>query len=407
MTVRGPAIVVGASLAGATAALALRRHGWSEPVLLVGEEDCLPYERPQLSKAYLEGRREAGNLLVAPERRFADAGIELVLGRRVTELHPRDHHVTIGGRRVPYGVLVLCTGAAARRPAFPGADKRGVHLLRSLADADRLRAEVSPGTPVVVVGMGLVGSEVAATLNRLGADVVAVDPLPAPLHRLVPVPVGEMLADLHRARGVRLRLGRAVREIAGRERVEVVVLDDGERLPARVVVAGLGAVPDTGLAVAAGLDVGAGIRTDEFGRTSAPDVYAAGDVVQQFVPHRGRHERVEHWKHAIQQAGAVAAAIAGAPAPLDESPWFWTDQYDVHLEVAGWPDPGAPVVVDGVIGDGGEAGEFLAKTVVAGRVQAVTGVGRGRELRALGRRLPLGVSHEDTDEMRQRTWISD
>lgn len=401
MSARGPAIVVGASLAGATAALALRRHGWSEPIMLVGEEDRLPYERPQLSKGYLAGARDPGHLLVAPERRFADAGIELVLGQRVTELHPGDHRVTVGGRRLPYGVLVLCTGATARRPVLPGAGLRGVHLLRTLADADRLRAEVAPGTPVVVVGMGLIGSEVAATLNRLGADVVAVDPLPAPLHRLVPAPVGEMLADLHRGHGVRLRLGRSVREIAGRDRVEAVVLDDGERLPARVVVAGLGAVPNTGPAVAAGLDVGAGIRTDAFGRTSAPDVYAAGDVTEQFVPHRGRHERVEHWKHAIQQAGAVAAAIAGTPVPLDESPWFWTDQYDVHLEVAGWPDAAAPVVVDGVVGAGGQAGEFLARTVVDGRVQAVTGVGRGRELRALGRALPGGPPHETYTDRRQ------
>ncbi|MFI6451855.1 NAD(P)/FAD-dependent oxidoreductase [Streptosporangium amethystogenes] len=407
MRARGPAVIVGASLAGATAALALRRQGWDEPIVLIGEEAALPYERPQLSKAYLAGQREARHLLVAPEQRFADDDIELVLGHPVTELHPAEHRVTVNGRERPYGVLVLCTGAAARRPGFPGAALPGVHLLRTLADADRLRAEVSPGTRVVVVGTGLVGSEVAATLNRIGADVVAVDPFPTPLHRLVPAAVGEMLADLHGDRGVRLRPGRTVREIVGGRRVEAVVLDDGERLPAQVVVAGLGAVPNVELAVSAGLEVGAGIRTDEFGRTGAADVYAAGDVVEQFVPHRGRHERVEHWKYAIQQAGAVAATVAGTPTPLDESPWFWTDQYDVHLEVAGWPDASAPTVVDGAVGRAGEPGEFLARTVVAGRVRAVTGVGRGRELRALGRRLATGVFHEETDEMRESAWILD
>jgi len=393
VTSAAPVVIVGASLAGAKLGLALRQQGWNGRIVLVGEETELPYERPQLSKAFLLGGREVSHLHVAPEDRYAAADIELLTGRRVTRISPGTKEVELDdASRLGYSRLALCTGAQARRPDMPGSTLPGVHVLRTVGDAAALRDEVSPATRVVVVGMGLIGSEVAATLCGVAAQVTGVDPFPVPLYRSVPAEVGAMLADLHRAHGVALVHGVSVSRIRGRDRVEGVELADGQLLPADVVVLGLGAAPRTELALDAGIACWTGVLTDELGRTDAPDVYAAGDVAEQYVPHLGAHARVEHWKHAIRQAEAVARTIAGTATTVDVAPWFWSDQYDMHLEGAGWFSPESEQEVDGEIGHAGATGTFLAHSVVAGRIVAATTVGRGRELRALARSIPAGAA---------------
>lgn len=254
-------------------------------------------------------------------------------------------------------------------------------MLRTVADADRLRAAAHFGGRIVVMGMGLVGSEAAATLVTMGAHVTAVDPFPYPLHQAVPAVVGGALARRHARHGVQLRHGRSVVAVHGTDRVGAVELDDGQRVVADVVLAGLGAEPATELARTAGLQVQTGIITDRYGRTSAPDVYAAGDVVEQWVPHAAGYQRVEHWRRAVQQAQALAATLSGTPTATDTAPWFWSDQYDLHLEVAG--DPLAPE--SQLVLDGDPDGAFLLRCVRDGHTVGVVGSGRGRAVKAAAR----------------------
>lgn len=388
----GAAVVVGAGLAGARAALALRTHGWPGPVVLVGEEPGLPYERPMLSKGYLAGTRERRHLEVASAQQYADAGVELLTGAPVHALLPEQRAILLAdGTRLGYEALVLCTGAAAARPPIPGVDLPGVHTLRTIDDADALRADLAGRSSAVVVGLGLIGSEVAATLTRAGLAVTGVDPLPAPLHRVVPAEVAGAAAALHRGHGVTLRTGTGVSRlhVGVGGRVATVELADGTLLPAEVVVLGLGARPRDELAREAGLACHDGILTDEHGRTSAPRVWAAGDVARQRVPHRGRHERAEHWKHAILQAEAVARSIAtGELQPLDVAPWFWTEQFGLRLEAGGWFGPGLTSEIDGDLEELEDADFAVRCCDDSGRLVALAAAGRSRQLRAELRTLP-------------------
>lgn len=369
--------------------MALRTREYAGRVILIGEEPSPPYERPLLSKGYLHGTRTFTHLQVASESALKHADITLMLGRQVVDLCPTERVLSLDdGTRVPYGTLVLATGARARVPQTAGRHLHGLHVLRTLADADAIRRNVSSGCRVVLMGMGLIGSEAAATLVTMGAQVTGVDPRPRPLHRAVPPVVGDALARKHASHGVRLRHEQSIDRIEGDSHVKAVVLGDGERVEADLVLAAIGASPCTQVAEAAGLDVRDGIVADQYGRSSIPGVYAVGDVVQQWVPHIRRHERVEHWRSAIQQAKSVAATISGVPTPCDHAPWFWSDQYDIHLEVAGRPlSPHDELIVEGDLDH-----HYLVTSVHGGQVVGAVGVGHGRELRALARQLPGGVT---------------
>ncbi|MGY1692841.1 NAD(P)/FAD-dependent oxidoreductase [Geodermatophilus sp. SYSU D01105] len=369
MPVQDPFVIVGAGLAGAKAAQALREEGLDGPVVLVGAEPERPYERPPLSKGYLLGSAERGQAFVHDEGWYADHDVELRTGVRVTRLDPAVHRLALDtGEELPYARLLLATGASPRRLRVPGADLDGVRYLRTLADADRLRADLVPGgRRVVVVGAGWIGMEVAAAARTHGNDVIVVEPQPTPLFGVLGRELGGVFARLHRDHGVDLFTEESVRELRGDGgRVTSVVTDRHAGLPADLVVVGIGVVPETGLAAAAGLEVDDGVVTDEGLRTSAPDVFAAGDVARSFAPLYGRHLRVEHWANALNGGPAAARSMLGREAVHDRVPYFFTDQYDLGMEYSGLASPEDSVVCRG----DPEGGAFTAFWTADGRVTA-------------------------------------
>lgn len=336
MTTNRSLVILGAGLAGAKAAEAARDAGFDGRVLLVGDEPGPPYERPPLSKAVLRGEAVAASARVHPEGFYADRGIEIV-EERATALDTEGRRVDLaGGGAVPFDAAVIATGAAPRRLTAPGASLAGVHHLRTMGDAVNLRAAIRSATRVAVVGAGWIGSEVAASARQMGADVVLVDPAPAPLHRVLGDEIGAVFRQLHRDHGVTLRLGVGVSALRGGRAVQEVVLDDGHVEPADVVVVGIGVTPRVGLAAtAAGIRVDDGIAVDQFLETGVPGVFAAGDVANAWHPHHQRHLRVEHWANALHQGAAAGRNAAGRRETYTRLPYFFSDQYDLGLEYVG------------------------------------------------------------------------
>jgi 3-phenylpropionate/trans-cinnamate dioxygenase ferredoxin reductase subunit len=328
-------VVVGAGLAGAKAVEAARTAGYDGKVVLVGEEDAQPYERPPLSKQVFRGEKPAESARVHPDGFYDEQRIELRTGERVTELDLADRTVHVGDEVLPYDRLVLATGARPRRLDVPGADLPGAFYLRTVEDSARLAEAVRGATRVAVIGGGWIGSEVAASARQLGADVVMVDPTPTPLHGVLGGEVGASFAQLHRDHGVALRMGVGVASLKGSSRVEGVVLEDGSTEAADVVVVGVGAVPNTELAQAAGLAVDNGVVVDERLQTAVPGVLATGDVASALHPHYGRHVRVEHWANALNQGAAAGRNAVAEPEVYDRLPYFYSDQYDLGLEYVG------------------------------------------------------------------------
>ncbi|SDD15553.1 3-phenylpropionate/trans-cinnamate dioxygenase ferredoxin reductase subunit [Geodermatophilus telluris] len=367
-----PFVVVGGGLAGAKATETLRAEGFDGPVVLVAAEPEVPYERPPLSKGRLLGTTAREEVRVLDPGWYAAHDVDLRLGVRATALDPGRHRLVLdGGEVLDYARLLLATGSAARRLPVPGAGLDGVRYLRTLADSDALAADLDGGgRRVVVVGAGWIGLEVAAAARTRGNEVTVLEPLPTPLHRVLGPEMGEVFARLHREHGVDLRTGTGVRGFAGDGAVRSVLTDGGE-VPADLVVVGVGAVPETGLAAAAGLDVDGGVLTDAALRTSAPDVFAAGDVAAAHHPLYGRHVRVEHWATALHQGPAAARSMLGRDVVHDRLPYFFTDQYDLGMEYSGLGSPGARVVCRGDVG----AREFVAFWVCGGRVEAGMNVG--------------------------------
>lgn len=335
-------VIVGAGLAGATTAISLRQQGFSGSVRLLGEEPHLPYERPALSKGYLKGEDTRDSLLVQPAASYADLGIEVVVDARVTGVDVSRHLVTVtDAEPVPYDALVVATGSTNLRPPLPGIDLPGVHQLRTLDDADRLARDAGSAGALVVVGMGLIGCEVAATLRMRGLDVTVVDRLSGPLVAQVGPAVSSRVRSWHEAHGVHVVPDAAVAGFEGTPRVERVRLADGRTLPADLVVIGVGARPTTDFLVETPLHLVAGaIGVDSTGRASAEDVYAAGDVAAVWDEAGRAHVRTEHYRAAIDQGTRVAHAVMGLPPPPQKPPSFWSDQYDHVLHVAGDPSGG-------------------------------------------------------------------
>jgi 3-phenylpropionate/trans-cinnamate dioxygenase ferredoxin reductase subunit len=354
-----PFVIVGAGLAGAKAAETLREEGFDGPVVLVGEEPEPPYERPPLSKDYLLDKADRDASQVHAPDWYAEHGVDLRTGVRAERLDPAAHRVHLStGETLPYAALLLATGSSARRLPVPGADLDGVHYLRTLADADRLRAELAGGgRRVVVVGAGWIGLEVTAAARHHGNDVTVVEPQPTPLHQVLGPQMGGVFARLHRDHGVDLFTDTTVREIRGSSgRVESVVTDRHAGLPADLVVVGIGAVPNAQLAAAAGLEVDNGVVVDERLRSATPDVYAAGDVASAYHPLYGRYVRVEHWANALNGGPAAARSMLGQDVSYDRVPYFYTDQYELGMEYSGLAGPGDKVICRG----DPRGGEFIA-----------------------------------------------
>ena len=358
--------IVGAGLAGARAAETLRAEGFDGRVVLFGAEAHLPYERPALSKGYLQGTADAP--FVHPAEWYAEQDVDLRLGTRVTALDPAAHEVeTADGARLRYTKLLLTTGSSVRRLA-------DAVTLRTLDDSDRLRAALRPGARVVIVGAGWIGLEVAAAARVAGAEVTVLEQAPAPLLAALGPEMAAVFARLHVEHGVDLRCGVTVRAVKS----DAVLLDD-ETIPADLVVAGIGVTPDVDLARAAGLAVDNGVVVDEHLRSSAPDVWAAGDVANAYHPFAGRHVRVEHWANALHQPVVAAQAMLGKDAVYDRLPYFFTDQYDLGMEYTGFG--GGEVVVRG------DEREFVAFWLRDGRLTAAMNVNVWTGVPEIARRL--------------------
>jgi 3-phenylpropionate/trans-cinnamate dioxygenase ferredoxin reductase component len=330
-------VIVGASLTGAKAAETLRAEGFDERVVLIGAEDERPYERPPLSKDYLRGEAERATVYVHPEGFYAEHDIELRLGRTAVSLNVAGRELALDdGERLRYDRLLLATGAEPRRLSIPGGDLDGVLYLRSVADCDALRARLDRGGAVVVIGAGWIGAEVAASARQRGLEVTVIDPLTVPLERVLGTEVGAVYRDIHLDHGVQMLLGTGVEAFEGGTAVERVRTSDGRVLDCDFVVVGVGVQPRIGLAVQAGLAVENGILVDEHLQTSAAGVFAAGDVANAHHPFYEERIRVEHWANALHQGPVAARAMLGEPDVYDRLPYFFSDQYDVGMEYAGF-----------------------------------------------------------------------
>jgi 3-phenylpropionate/trans-cinnamate dioxygenase ferredoxin reductase subunit len=337
-----PYLIVGASLAGAKAAEALRAVGYDGPVVLIGAETELPYERPPLSKGYLQGKAARDVIYVHPKEWYQEADVDLRLGATVTAIDRAGHEVVLAdGNRIGYSKLLLTTGSSPRRLPVPGADLDGVLYLRSVGDSDRIKAMLGSAARIAVIGAGWIGLEVTAAAREAGVAVTLLEAAELPLLRVLGPEVAEVFAALHRDHGVDLRFGVQVAEITGKDgQVAGVRLGDGTEVAADAVIVGIGITPNTELAAAAGLEIDNGIKVDAGLRSSDPDIYAAGDVANAFHPVIGKHLRVEHWANALNQPQAAASAMAGKQVSYDRVPYFFSDQYDLGMEYSGYVEPG-------------------------------------------------------------------
>lgn len=361
-------VIVGAGLAGAKAAEALREKGFDGRLVLIGEEPRRPYERPDLSKHCLVGEKSTQELYVHPSDFYAEHEIELLTATGVTGLDAGARSVQLSsGPALRYDALLLATGASPRRLPVPGADLPGVVSLRTMEDSEDLQARIRAASHVVVIGVGWIGCEVAAAARTLGAEVTMIAPDALPLARVLGAELGALYRDVHAEHGVGLRLQTGVEAIVGSDAAEGVRTDAGDVVAGDLVVVGIGAAPRTEVAAAGGITVDDGVLVDEYLRTSDPAIFAAGDVARAWHPRYGRWIRVEHWANALNQGPAAAATMLGAQAPYVQRPYFYSDQYDVGMEYRGFTTSWDRVVLRGDVA----AREFLAfwldgGTVVAG-----------------------------------------
>ncbi|WP_426127961.1 NAD(P)/FAD-dependent oxidoreductase [Pseudomonas sp. DWP1b1] len=322
-----PLIIVGAGHAGGRAALTLREEGYTGRLMLIGDELHLPYERPPLSKGLLQGTTDLAGYSLCDSARLAELGIEHIAGNPVTHLEPQQHRLQLAdGQWLPYAGLLLATGGRARR--LPQA-QANVLYLRTHDEALALRSALRPGTRLVVVGGGFIGLEVAATARGLGCEVTVLEAGPRLAGRVLPPVISQALLDLHREHGVQVRLNVALESI----QADAVLLVDGHRLPCDLIVVGIGMQPNLELAAAAGLEVGQGVRVDACLRTSAPNIYAAGDVCEFRLD--GLYQRQETWRNAEAQGRHAALNLLGREVPFEALPGFWSDQYDWGLQTVG------------------------------------------------------------------------
>ena len=363
-------VIAGASLAGAKAAEGLREQGYDGPVVLIGEETDRPYERPPLSKDYLLGKADRETMFVHPLAWYAEHDIDLRLGARVTGLDPAAHEVTLAdGSRIGYAKLLLATGSTPRHLTIAGAGAGGVLYLRRVGDSDRLRATFATASRVAVIGAGWIGLETAAAARAAGVEVTILEAAELPLLRVLGREAAQVFAGLHRDHGVDLRFGVQVAEITASDGLaDGVRLADGTHVPADAVIVGVGITPNVQLAEAASLEVRNGIVTDARLQTSDPDIYAAGDVASAYHPVLGKHIRVEHWYNALHQPQTAARAMLGQDAVYDRVPYFYTDQYDLGMEYAGYVEPGGYDLV--VFRGDVPQREFIAFWLSGGRVLA-------------------------------------
>lgn len=353
-------LIVGASLAGASAAQTLREEGFDGHLALIGDETELPYERPPLSKDYLMGKSGKEKIYAHPAEWYPENDVELRLGQTVTGIDRATQEVSLAGHgRLAYSKLLLTTGSSPRRLSVPGADAHGVHYLRRVEDSDAIKAAIEQSSRIAVIGGGWIGLEAASAARTAGLEVTVIEVAELPLLRVLGREVAQVFADLHAANGTEMLFGVHVAEITvSNGRADGVRLADGSHIHADAVIVGVGITPNVGLAADAGLDVDNGIVVDAGLQTSDPNIFAAGDVANAFHPHYDKHLRVEHWSNARHQPRAAARSMLGQEVSYDRVPYFFTDQYDLGMEYAGYVEPGG---YDRVVFRGDVPGrEFIA-----------------------------------------------
>ncbi len=391
MTTR--AVILGAGIAGVSAAAALRAAGHDGPIELVNGEAELPYRRPPVSKEIVRGDKSADEIRIKKAEWYEQKDVTLHTGAVATSIDVGARSVLLADdTELAYDQLLLATGGRARNPW----QARGIRTLRELADVPRLHGELMAGTPVVIVGAGLIGSEIAASARGLGCDVTLLEAAGLPLPRLLPPELGEMYADLHRAEGTDLHTGVVVDDVRDDGDVTVVRAADGRSWSAPVVVVAVGMQPNIGLAEAAGLEIapdqeGGGIVVDAHGRTSADGVFAAGDVANQPRPVLGGRHRVEHWQGAQNHGTAVGKVMAGGGDAFEEVPWCWSDQYGHNLQVTGWPEGQHGMLVHGSLAER----DFIAYLHDDGSLRGAVSIGRPRDVRAAREWIATGRRVED------------
>ena len=387
-------VIIGAGHAGGTAAALLRQYGHEGPIVLAGEEPAAPYQRPPLSKAWLKGEADLEALLLRPESFYVEHGIELRTGVTAIAIDAGARTVTFDdGTIEPYDALIMATGSTARRLAIPGGDRADLLELRTLADAERLKAALGPGRRLAIVGGGYVGLEAAASARALGAEVVVIERMDRVLARVASETLSSFFTTRHRREGVEILTGA---EVSAFEDTGVR-LADGRLIAADSVLVGVGALASDQLARAAGLACGNGVVVDESALTSDPAIWAIGDVTFRPVPsHGGHRHRLESVPNALEQAKQAAAAIVGRAPPTPEVPWFWSDQYELKLQIAGLPDGADRQLVRGDPGVIGEGASFAVFHLGCDRILCVEAVNAAAEFMAgrmmIGKATPVDAA---------------
>ena len=391
-------VIIGAGQAASQAADTLRRKGFSGTLTLVGEEPWLPYQRPPLSKKYLAGAIELERLLLHPAQFYTTHRVDVLLGRRVQQIERREQRVRLDdGAILPYDALLIATGCRPRPLGVPGADLGGVHSLRSIADVERIRAELAPGTRLVVVGGGYIGLELAATARELGVEVTVLELAGRVLSRVVCERVSAFYQAEHLRHGVRIVCNAKVRSLQAMGtdgQVGALITEDGARYPADVVVAGVGVQPADELAAAAGLACANGVLVDDHCRTSDPVIFAAGDCANHPSAHYGRRLRLESVDNAVEQATSAALNLLGIETVHDKVPWFWSDQYDLKLIIVGVSQGHDSVVLRG----DPESRSFSACYLRDGELLAIDTINRPQDQLA-GRKLIAARAHPDRERL--------
>ena len=385
-------VVVGGGQAAAQLIVSLRLGGFDGRITLVSEEETSPYQRPPLSKQYLSGKLERTRLLLRQPAYYESKGVQLLLGRRVLSIDRQARRAELdNGAELQYDRLVLATGSTLRRLTIPGSDLPGIHYLRSLSDADRLRSELIPNQRIVIVGGGYIGLEVAATAKQAGAKVTVLEAEDRLMSRVVSASVADWLAALHRESGVRICLGAQVSGFAGQGRVQGVETTSGSHA-ADAVVVGIGVLPSADLARASGLSEDNGICTDEYCRTEDEAILAAGDCARAVNTSLGTAVRLESVQNAVDHGRVAASVILGTPKPYASTPWFWSDQYRVKLQIAGLAAPTDETVLRG----DPRSGSFAAFRLREGRLTAVEALSSPRDF-MLGKKLIASGVRPDPD----------
>jgi 3-phenylpropionate/trans-cinnamate dioxygenase ferredoxin reductase subunit len=383
-------VVIGAGHAGGRAVEAMRNAGFEGEITLIGTEKHLPYERPPLSKEILQAKPDYTFPYIRPREYFDEQKIELRLGSAATAIVPSEKTVAFGdNEKLTYDKLLLTTGGRVRTLPLPGGDLDGVHYLRTLDEGHSIEAALGEGKNLVVIGGGFIGLEVAASARQRGGSVTVLEIADRLMGRGVPHSISKYFLDLHLSNGVDIHLGTGVERIKGNGAVSGITTSTGKCLDADIVVIGVGIIPETGLAEDAGLKVENGIVVDEFCRTSAADIYAAGDVTSHFSPFAGRHIRLEAWQCAQNMAIAAAKIMCGEEVAYSEIPWMWSDQFDTNLQVAGLPDSW-----DNIVGRGDAAsGNYIGFVLDGGNISGAIALNQPRDLRIARRMMDAGKEY--------------